>query len=100
MVLLQNEERMRTHREALKQRLHISGLNLEELEYACRLMVMSGRFTGSAGVPETMLMPHLPEKFLTSPPSPSVPSPSSPRACRGCCASTSRCSGCSRCPTA
>ena len=28
------------------------------------MMVMQGRFTGSAGVPETMLMPSLPERFL------------------------------------
>merc|ERR1719183_3378755 len=64
ILLFQGDERMRNHREALKARLHVSGLNLEELEYAVRIMVMSGRFTGSAGIPETMLMPHLPEKFL------------------------------------
>jgi hypothetical protein len=61
----QGDERIRTHREALKARLILSGLNLEELEYAVRVMVMQGRFTGSAGIPETMLMPSLPERFLS-----------------------------------
>merc|ERR1719183_2191757 len=65
ILLFQGDERMRNHREALKARLHLSGLNLEELEYAVRMMVMQGRFTGSAGVPETMLMPSLPERFVS-----------------------------------
>merc|ERR1719409_2575632 len=65
ILLLQGDERIRAHREALKARLHLSGLNLEELEYAVRVMVMQGRFTGSAGIPETMLMPSLPERFLS-----------------------------------
>ena len=47
-MLLQGDERIRNHRDALKARLHLSGLNLEELEYAVRVMVMNGRFTGSA----------------------------------------------------
>ena len=64
LMILQGDERIRTHREALRTRLSASGLNLEELEYAVRVMVMQGRFTGSAGVPETMLMPSLPERFL------------------------------------
>lgn len=67
IMLLNGDERIRNHREALKTRLHLSGLNLEELEYAVRMMVMQGRFTGSAGIPETMLMPSLPEKFVTPP---------------------------------
>ena len=65
VLLLSGDERIRAHRDALKVRLHQSGLNLEELEYAVRVMVMQGRFTGSAGIPETMLMPSLPERFLS-----------------------------------
>ena len=65
IMLLQGDERIRNHREALKSRLHVSGLNLEELEYAVRMMVMRGQFANSAGIPETMLMPALPERFLS-----------------------------------
>lgn len=70
LMLLQGDERIRNHREALKQRLQLcGGLGLEELEYAVRVMLMSGRFAGTQGIPETMLMPSLPERFL-APPSP------------------------------
>ena len=42
------DERIRNHREALKQRLATcGGLGLEELEYAVRVMLMSGRFAGT-----------------------------------------------------
>ena len=61
---------IRNHREALKSRLAVGTLTIEELEYAVRLMIMSGRFAGTQGMlPETMLMPHLPDKYL-APPSP------------------------------
>lgn len=70
ILLCQSDERIRNHREALKVRLQISGgLNLEELEYAIRVMLMSGRFAGGTGIPESMLMPSLPERFVM-PPSP------------------------------
>jgi len=69
-MLLQGDERIRAHRDALKQRLSVGSLLLEELEYAVRLMIMSGRFIGAQGMlPETMLMPQLPDKYL-APPSP------------------------------
>merc|ERR1719409_2554145 len=32
-------------------------------------MIMTGRFANTQGIPETMLMPHLPDKYL-APPSP------------------------------
>jgi hypothetical protein len=70
VMLLQGDERIRAHRDALKQRLSVGSLLLEELEYAVRLMIMSGRFIGAQGMlPETMLMPQLPDKYL-APPSP------------------------------
>ena len=48
LMLLQGDERIRNHREALKQRLAAcGGLGLEELEYAVRVMLMSGRFAGT-----------------------------------------------------
>merc|ERR1719182_1086724 len=68
-MLLQGADRIRNHRDALKTRLQVGGLTLEELEYAVRMMLMTGRFTGTQGIPETMLMPSLPDKFL-APPSP------------------------------
>ena len=67
--IVRNVHRIRGHRDALKTRLAIGSLGLEELEFAVRMMIMSGRFAGTQGIPETMLMPHLPEKFL-APPSP------------------------------
>jgi hypothetical protein len=70
VMLLQGDERIRAHRDALKQRLSVGSLLLEELEYAVRLMIMSGRFIGAQGMlPETKLMPQLPDKYL-APPSP------------------------------
>ena len=71
VMLLQGDERIRLHRDALKQRLSVGSLLLEELEYAVRLMIMSGtwRFSGQSMLPETMLMPQLPDKYL-APPSP------------------------------
>ncbi|KAL1507458.1 hypothetical protein AB1Y20_008294 [Prymnesium parvum] len=69
LMLLQGDERIRSHRDALKQRLQLcGGLGLEELEFAVRLMLMRGCFAPQ-GIPETMLMPNLPERFL-APPSP------------------------------
>ena len=48
LMLLQNDERIRNHRDALKARLQLcGGLGLEELEYAVRVMLMSGRFAGT-----------------------------------------------------
>jgi hypothetical protein len=47
-LMLLQDERIRNHREALKQRLQLcGGLGLEELEFAVRMMLMSGRFAGS-----------------------------------------------------
>merc|ERR1719460_3108517 len=70
VMLLQQDDRTRSHRDVLKQRLQAcGGLGLEELEYAVRVMLMSGRFAGTQGIPETILMPSLPERFL-APPSP------------------------------
>ena len=40
VMLLQGDERIRNHRDALKGRLVLSGLNIEELEYAVRVMLM------------------------------------------------------------
>ena len=45
------------------------GLSLDELEYHVRMLILTGRFAGTNGIPETMLMPSLPERFL-APPSP------------------------------
>jgi len=68
MQLLQGDERMRAHREHLKARLaSAGGLAVDELEYNVRMMILSGRFHGSQGIPETFLMGFLPEKFLMAP---------------------------------
>jgi len=68
LLLLQGDERIRAQREALKHRLQMAGptgaMQLEELECAVRIMLMSGRFHGTQGIPETMLVGYLPEKFL------------------------------------
>jgi len=73
IMFLQGDERIRSHREALKHRLQMAagqmagGLALEELELAVRVMLFSGRFHGTQGIPETCLLPYLPERFLASP---------------------------------
>ena len=75
VMLLQGDERLRNHRDALKARLAPLGASqyfssaFDELEYSVRIMLLSGRFAGTQGIPETMLMPFLPERLLT-PPSP------------------------------
>lgn len=59
---------MRQHRDALKARLAAGGgLSLDELEYHVRMLILTGRFAGTNGIPETMLMPFLPERFLMAP---------------------------------
>lgn len=70
LMLINGDDRVRSHREALKHRLQMSGgMALEELEHAVRMMLLSGRFTGTQGIPETMLLEFLPQKFIM-PPSP------------------------------
>lgn len=66
--LAQGDERVSRHRDALKARLAAAGnLALDELEYHVRMMILSGRFAGSNGIPETMLMVYLPDRFLMAP---------------------------------
>jgi len=70
LMLINGDDRVRSHREALKHRLQMSGgMALEELEHAVRMMLLSGRFSGTQGIPETMLIEFLPQKFIM-PPSP------------------------------
>jgi len=69
VMLLQGDERIRSHREALKHRLAMgNGLSLEELEDAVRMMILSGRFAGSQGIPEIHLAAGF-DRYL-QPPSP------------------------------
>lgn len=54
------DARQKKHREVLKARLKQSGIELNSIEYAIRVMIMQGRFDDTVGIPETMLMPSLP----------------------------------------
>lgn len=67
VMLLGNDNRLKDHREALKNKLSQATLSIDDLEYAVRYMLLSRVFAGTQGIPETTLMPYLPERFVTPP---------------------------------